>query len=208
MLYTLCIGLCSFRRVNITDIKAQERYNVIGHIKVFQEWKTINMMLLFQTLTFEHYGFIKGWSGMIYIESNFQTKQSALLMYLQVWRPSEERTIFTLVGSSSLTLTSISGNNDTTKTGYLDFKLDISESEEDEIILFQPKDIVGVYISAGVNRVEVVVITNLKADHEMMMDLMFSTPKLECQVCIHDEEAIMVGPSLPFIFPNHKGISY
>ena len=171
-------------------------------ISLSQDWRTKNTLMLFQNLKFRNYGYIESWIGVIYINSSSQnrTDSSIPFMYLQVWRPSKDNTTFTLVGSSPLTLKSISDG--TTNSGYLHFKLNISESEDDEIIFFQPKDILGVYISAGVNGAGIAIDANLIMGD---MDLTFITPHVECQVSICDESLIMAEPSLPLIFPQCTG---
>jgi len=165
------------------------------------------MQILFQNLRFSYNGSIDGWNGTISLSSTFagNIDSSAPLIYLQVWRPSKQRTMYSLVGSFPLTLDMISNISEATAMwdNSISFQLNTSGGEGEESIYFKQDDILGIYFLNGVN--ESGVTTNPGSEMlevEMLMeDLKFSSAQVECQISVCDEALQIAKPRIPTILP-------
>lgn len=111
------------------------------------------------------------------------------------------------VETSGVDLVALASGNQTKL--YYDFNATLgensTESEENDIISFQPGDVVGCYIPAHANPPGVV-FRNFTVEDEGGMNLMlFSTTRLNCEVSVCDESTVMLRSVFPQIFPHYTG---
>ena len=165
--------------------------------------RTGNTLILFHNLRFAFNGSIERWSGSLGLNSLSlnSCEKSGPLLFLQIWRPSEEESsTFSLVGSSPLSLSAdvdeaIEGENFTTFI--------VNKSVEEDCITFQQDDIVGIYVASHVAEAILSCDPDLMADNTatMMKDIVFPTSQAPCKVSYSDNW-IEPQPRLPTILPH------
>ena len=188
--------------VNSTDRDCQQKNGVL---------------VLIPDLTFDCYGSVLSWSGVIYAEQDSQIPELEMEMHFQVWRPlTGQGDSFDLVGSDVLVFDSSDFTelltNDTSSNSYYAFeeKEGNSSSDTSEGIMFQPGDVVGCYIpgvknSGGTASVQApgFAFRDAILQDELGVDMMvYGVSADVCEVFSCSKTPTMYSSVVPLVYPH------
>ncbi len=149
-------------------------------------------------LKFECYGQITEWRALVTVEDFEAGLRLTHLLYLQVWRPSQDFDgKFDLVGSNLLTYRPRTATVTLDSSNITFANLSSSQISESEQIYFQPDDVLGWYspTTQGLTRGFGVALHSNKLSSKLLIKASLSEP---CQLHKCDEE-VQTQSSLPLI---------